>query len=181
MNEKSLVNKKVAMVPAFRYFQDEEYFIPKKILEDAGVLVLTASNKIGLAVGVFGGEASVDFLVENLNPADFDAVIFIGGGGCLEYLDNEKSYKVIRETVSQNKILAAICISPVVLAKAGVLKGKKATVWCSPFERFPVEALERGGAIYKEEPVVTDGKIITADGPEVAAEFGRALLEALAK
>ena len=32
-----------------------------------------------------------------------------------------------------------------------------------------------------EEPVVVDGKIITADGPEVAAEFGRAILKALEK
>jgi len=169
------------MVPAFRNFQDEEYFITKKILEDAGVGVLTASNQMGRAVGVFGGEAPVDILVENLRPADFDAVIFIGGGGSMEYLNNEKSYKVARDTVSENKILAAICISPVILAKAGVLKGKKATVWCSPFERFPIEALERGGAIYKEEPVVSDGKIITADGPEAAAEFGRAIITVLSK
>jgi protease I len=181
MSEKSLVNKKVVMIPAFRYFQDEEYFIPKLILEQAGAEVKTASNKMGVAVGVMGGEAAVDFLVEDLRPADFDAVIFVGGGGCTEYLDNEKSYRVARETVEAGKILAAICISPVVLAKAGVLKGKKATVWCSVFEQSPIEVLEAGGATYQDVPVVVDGKIITADGPEVAAEFGRAILEALSK
>ena len=133
------------MVPAFRNFQDEEYFITKKILEDAGIGVTTASNKMGPAVGVFGGEVRVDLLMEDLRPADFDAVIFIGGGGSMEYLNNEKSYKVAKDTISHGKILAAICISPVILAEAGVLRGKKATVWCSPFEQLPIETLKKTG------------------------------------
>lgn len=175
------MNKKVAMVIAFRNFQDMEYFVPKEVLESAGVEVKTASNKTGLAIGVFGGEAQVDLLVENFNPADFDAVIFVGGDGCLKCLDNENSYKVARETISQNKILAAICISPVILAKAGVLKGKKAVVWSSVMDKSPIKILKENGANYEAKPVVQDGKIITADGPASAEEFGSMILEILVK
>jgi protease I len=181
MEEKSLPVKKAVLIVAFRDFRDEEYFIPKKILEEAGIEVKTASNKMGQAIGSGGGDTEVDLLVENLNPADFDAVVFSGGSGCLQNLDNESSYKVIRETVSQDRILAAICISPVILAKAGVLQGKKATVWSSALDKSPIKILKDNKAIYEIKSVVRDGKIITANGPSAAQEFGAAILEALAK
>ncbi len=179
MNEKTLSGKKAVMIIASKDFQDEEYLVTKDILERANVKVKTASNRIGAAVGSFGGETTVDILVKDINPTDFSAVVFIGGGGCLDYLDNENSYKVCRETISRNKILASICISPMILAKAGVLKGKKATVWSSPLDKYPIKTLEENGAIYEAESVVQDGKIITANGPSAAEEFGQTILEAL--
>jgi protease I len=176
---KNLEGKKVAMIIAFRDFRDAEYFLPKEILEKAGAKITTVSTKMGTAIGADGGDTNVDLLVENLNPADFDAIVFIGGPGCLEYLDNENSYKVVRETIIQNKILGSICISPVILAKAGVLSGKRATVWSSPLDRGPVKILKENGAIYEDKDVVQDGKIITANGPDAAEEFGQKLVEIL--
>lgn len=170
---------KSVIIIAFRDFRDEEYFVPKEVLESAGIEVKTASNQKGVALGADGGEAKADLLVSEINPANFDAIVFTGGPGCLENLDNENSYRVARETVSQNKILASICISPVILAKAGVLNGKKATVWSSPMDRGPVRILKENGAIYQDESVVVDGKIITGNGPGAAKEFGQALVEAL--
>jgi protease I len=172
--------KKAVMIIAFREFRDAEYFVPKEILERAGIEVKTASNKMGIAIGADGGDTQVDLLVSQINPADFDAIIFVGGPGCLEALDNEDSYRVARETVSQDKILASICISPVILAKAGVLKGKKATVW-TDFTKSQAKILEKEGAIFEEKPVVVDGKIITANGPGSAEEFGKKIIEVLTK
>lgn len=180
MPEKSLQGKKVVIIVAFRDFRDEEYFIPKEILEIAGIEVKTASNKKGTAIGAEGGEAKVDSLVKEINPADFDAIVFVGGPGCLESLDNEDSYKVAKETVLQGKVLAAICISPVILAKAGVLSGKRATVWDSPMGRRPVvKILEENGAIFEDKAVVVDGKIITGNGPAAAKEFTEKIIKAL--
>ncbi len=161
---------------AFRDFRDEEYFVPRDILEKLGAEVKTASNQKGTALGADGGETKVDFLVSEINPTDFDAVVFVGGSGCLENLDNEDSYRVARETVAQNKVLASICISPVILAKAGVLEGKKATVWSSSMDRGPVKILEDNGAIYEDKPVVVDGKIVTANGPVASEEFANAIV-----
>ena len=172
--------------------------MPKEILEAAGAEIKTASNsesaksadeggeedlssstKMGRALGADGGEVEIDLLVSDLNPAYFDAIVFIGGPGCLENLDNENSYKVVKETVSQNKVLAAICVSPIILAKAGVLEDKKATVWSSALDRGPVAILKENGAIYQDKTVVTDGKIITGNGPEASEEFGEAILKVL--
>lgn len=174
-----LEDKKIAIVIAFRDFRDAEYFVPREILEGAGAKITTVSTKLGTAIGADGGDTEVDLLIENLNPADFDAIVFIGGPGALSYLDNEKSYNVARETVNQNKVLGSICVSPVILAKAGVLSGKKATVWSSPLDRGPVNILKQNGAIYEDKSVVIDGKLITANGPGVAKEFGEKLVEVL--
>ena len=179
MPGKTIENKKIAIIVAFKDFRDEEYFVPKEILEGAGAEVKTASNKMGRALGADGGEVEIDLLVSEINPADFDAIIFIGGPGCLENLDNENSYKVVQDTVSQNKVLASICISPTILAKAGVLQGKKATVWTSPMDKSAARILEDNGAIYQDKDVVVDGKIITGNGPGASREFGEKIVEVL--
>lgn len=181
MTEETLTGKNVAMIIAFKDFRDEEYFVPKGILEAAGAEAKTASSQKGTAIGADGGEVEVNLLVSEINPADFDAVIFIGGPGTLKYLENEDSYKVVRETVSQEKVLAAICIAPVILAKAGVLEGKKATVWSSSLDKSAVKILEENGAIFQDELVVVDGKLITGNGPTAAKEFGETLVEILSQ
>jgi protease I len=179
MQNQNILDKKAVMVIAFRNFRDTEYFVPKEILEKTGVKVKTASNKIGTAIGADGGDVEVDFSVSEINPANFDVIVFVGGPGCLTALDNEDSYQVARETIFQNKVLASICISPVILAKAGVLKGKRATVWSSSVDREPVRILEEQGALYQENPVVVDGKIVTANGPQAAEEFAKAIIDLL--
>lgn len=176
-----MTNKKVAMIIAFKDFKDEEYFVTKEVLEKAGVEVKTVSNKIGQAIGVGGGDTQVDLLSENLNSVDFDAIVFVGGPGAPKDLDNENSYALARTTIAQDKVLAAICISPVILAKAGVLKGKKATVWSSALNTGPIKILKENGAAYEAKQVVRDGKIITANGPAAAEEFGQEILQALAR
>jgi len=177
--ENKLGNKKIAIIIAFRDFRDQEYFIPKQVLEGAGVEITTVSASLGVAIGADGGEVRIDILLENLKPENFDAVIFIGGPGCLKYLDNENSYKVIKETISKNKVLGAICVSPVILAKAGILEGKKATVWSSPLDKSQIRILEENGVVYQSGLVVIDGKIITGNGPLAAKEFGEAIVRGL--
>jgi protease I len=175
----TLNNKKAVIIVAFRDFRDEEYFVPKEILEKAGVEIKTASNQKGKAIGADGGEVEVNLLVSEVKPADFDAVVFIGGPGCLSSLDNEDSYKVAKETISEGKVLAAICISPVILAKAGILEGKKATVWNSIMDKSAIKILEENDTVYQDKAVVVDGKIITGNGPAAGKEFGKAIIDAI--
>jgi len=176
-----LSQKKVVLVVAFHNFRDEEYFIPRKILEESGIKVFCASTKKGVAVGADGGEAIIDILLGEINPKEYDGVVFIGGAGSLQYLDNPDSYRLIMEIREANRILGAICIAPVILAKAGVLKGIKATVWSSPLDKFAIKALLEYGAEYVAAPVVIDGKTISADGPSSAEEFGQKLVRLVQK
>ncbi|MBI4691876.1 MAG: DJ-1/PfpI family protein [Candidatus Terrybacteria bacterium] len=164
--------KKVVIIIAFRDFQDKEYFGVKEVLEKADIKIITAGAEKGVAIGVYGGEVDIEMNLKDININDYDAMVFIGGGGALKYLDNELSYKIIQETVKAGKVLAAICIAPVILAKAGALKGKRATVWSSQFDKGPIKILQESGAEYVDENAVADGNIVTANGPASANEFG---------
>lgn len=175
----NLERKNIVMVVAFRDFRDEEYFVPKQLFFVAGGNVKTASNKKGIAVGSDGGQVPIDFLISEIDLSQFDAVVFIGGSGALECLDNRDSYKLAKNAISQKKVLAAICIGPAILAKAGVLERKKATVWSTPMDKSAIKILEDNGAIFEDKPVVVDGKIITGKGPGAAEEFGMKIIEAL--
>lgn len=172
---------KIAMILASEDFRDEEYFTSRRIFDEVGAEVKVVSDKQGVAHGADGGNVSVDIKLNDLNVADFDAIVFIGGPGTLRFLDNEQSYKVAKEAVEQGKLLAAICISPVILAKAGLLQGKEATVWSSILDKSAADILEEHGAVCDTEDVIQDDNIITANGPEAAERFANAIIEALTK
>ncbi len=172
-------NQKIAFVIAFRGFKDEECFIPLEILEASGIKVEVASNKKGLAIGAEGGELAVDYATDELEMDNHQGLFFVGGPGALRHLDNEKSYRLARTAVEKDKLLGAICISPVILAKAGVLKDKKATVWHSSVNKKPVHILKENGAQFVDRNVVKDRNIITANGPAAAQDFGKKILDSL--
>ncbi|MDO8265189.1 MAG: DJ-1/PfpI family protein [Candidatus Parcubacteria bacterium] len=174
---KLLENKKIAIVIAFRDFRDPEYFIPKMNLENNGAKITTLSSKKGIALGADGGEAFVDEEIQKANPGDFDAVLFIGGAGMVKNLDNDDFQEFARNA----KIIGAICIAPALLAKAGILNGKKATVWSSNMDKSAIKILKENKAIYQEVAVVTDGNIITANGPLAADKFSQAVTEVLTR
>lgn len=175
----TLKKKKIALIIAFRDFRDEEYFEPKEVLEKAGFEITTVSEKMGPAMGVYGGEAEINLLLSELKVHDFDAVIFVGGSGASRYFEDKSARRIVLEAVLENKVLGAICIAPTILALAGVLKDKKATVWSSNMDKSFVEILEKEGADYSSRAVVIDGQIITANGPETATAFAQAIVDKL--
>lgn len=168
------MEKIVALVIAERTFRDEEYQIPKEILEKKGFKVLTVSTKLEKAIGKLGMTVKPDIVISDLINRSLDALIFIGGGGSSQYFKDSLAHQLARHFYDGGKIVGAICIAPVILANAGILKGKKATV-------FPdcVPDLKANGAIYTGNMVEVDGKIITGAGPEAAEAFGNRLVEML--
>ncbi|MGC8981594.1 MAG: DJ-1/PfpI family protein [Minisyncoccia bacterium] len=172
--------KKVLFIIAKEGFRDEEYFITKEILEkDFEIITASNCNKDEIALGSLGGEAKIDLNIKDVKVDDYDAIIFVGGPQALKHLDNEISYRIANEALEKNKILSAICISPLILAKAGVLKDKKATVWSSPLDKSPIKLLEEKGAKYVDNDVVEDGNLITGNGPNAAEEFAKKIREKL--
>lgn len=171
------MSKTIVMIIASVGFQQIEYNVPKEIFTKAGYTVVTASNAPGTAVAKDNSKTTVDITLDAVNVAAYDAIVFIGGPGALEHLDNQTSYAIAQAALKQNKVLAAICISPRILAKAGVLNGKKATGWDSQNELEPI--FKQYHATYIKKPVVTDGLIVTGNGPAAAQEFAQAVLDAL--
>jgi len=171
-----LFGKKVLMIIASKNFRDEEYREPWTILHLSGAQLTTACSSLGEARGMLGMTVKPDILLKDAKVADYDAVIFVGGMGASEYFDDPVAHKLAREAAAAGKVVAAICIAPVTLAKAGILKGKRVTAFPS------VKAdIEKGGAQYTGAPLEADGNIITGKGPDVARKFANAIVEALSK
>lgn len=171
----------VLMAIAFKGFRDEEYLQPKKVLEQAGFSVNTTSTKMGMAEGTYGTTVVIDTDINKVDPNDYLALVFSGGEGMEKELDNPQFQKLAQDFVKAGKPVAAICIAPALLAKAGLLQGKKAAVWSSPLYKKSIKILKANGAIYEDKPVVRDGNIITANGPAAAQQFGEAIVNLLNK
>lgn len=160
----------VMLIPA-NAFRDEEFDLPfKHFCSHATVVV--ASTKLGPITGMMGQKAEAEVLVKNIDVDRLDALVLVGGIGARQYWRDPTVHGLIRQTVAQEKVLAAICISPVTLAYAGILKGKRATVFVSERGRL----IEKG-AKYTGKELTIDGLIITANGPKAAQMFAEKVLE----
>lgn len=163
--------KKILMViPSMNYW-DEELVKPKEIFEQHGFTVSVASSKIKEAKGIFGLITKPDLVLHNVRATPYDAIIFVGGEGAIQYWDDPRVHQLIKEAVKKRKVLGAMSTAPITLVNAKVLAGKKATVWPTLGNR-----LKMAGTIYTGEPVEVDGRIVTTDGPNQAESFARAVL-----
>ncbi|MBU0467432.1 MAG: DJ-1/PfpI family protein [Candidatus Omnitrophica bacterium] len=162
--------KKAVFIIASENFQDDEFAQPLAVFKDNGISVTVASTTTNEVTGMNGATTTPDVLLDTIKAEDFDAVVFIGGSGAAQYIDDPMAHKLVQDAIEQNKVLGAICLAPRILASAGVLTGKNATVYPTEGEK-----LKEAGVNYTANPVEQDGNIITADGPGSAKEFGEAL------
>jgi protease I len=148
------------------------------MFEQESATVVIVSSQAGRAKGTDGTQVETELLLGQLHVNEFDAVIFIGGPGVQEYWNNALAHSLAREAVKRNKVLGAICWAPVVLANAGVLEGKEATVYNQGPE---AKLLQEKGARYTGDAVTVDGTIVTANGPVAAGAFAEAVVDLLKK
>lgn len=168
-----LSSKKAIMIIAPENFRDEEYFHTREAMEKKGIEVDVASTQNIALSGIEKEEVSVDLLLDEVED-QYDAIVFIGGGGAKVYFNNEKALSLAREYDEQGKIVAAICIAPLILGHAGLLQDKKATCWDGAHQN-----LIGFGARFTGKKVTVDGNIITGNGPKAAHKFGKTVAKAL--
>ncbi|MFH1644123.1 MAG: DJ-1/PfpI family protein [bacterium] len=167
------------LIPDFR---DEEFTVPFNILYEAGHTIDVAGLKEGEIIGANGYKHKADFLLDTLSHEDlekYDVLVIPGGPGSTTYLwNNPKIQEIIEFFNERGKIVATICYACVAAAQSGILKGKKATVYPTHEARKIFEECE---VTFDDAGVVTlkDEKIITAQGPKFAEEFGTAILDML--
>ncbi len=168
--------KKALFIIAQQNFRDEELAIPQKILEDNGIKVDVASITTETAEGMFRTKVKPDLTVKDALNKSYDAIAVVGGSGSPVLADYPEVLDIVKKQSDEKKIISAICIGPYILAKADILRGKKATVFFSAQSK---SAFDKAGAIYTGENVTIDGKLVTANGPEAAEEFGNALVKVI--
>ncbi len=173
-----LDGKKVLIVIPHTQFRDEEFFETKKILEDESAKVVVASTSARVCHGMKGGTAQAEIAIADAKPEEYDAIVLCGGSSVPQFFWNDKKLQeLVAAMAAAGKVVAAICLSTVVLAKAKLLADREATVYFLP---EAIEALKEGGAKYVKETLLIHSNIILAEGPPDSQRFAQAIRSALA-
>lgn len=170
-----ITGKNILCVIAPINYNYQEVHDTSTVLKSVHGNISIASFTTNPAQSSTGESITPDVSLQNIILNKYDAVVFIGGPGIIEYLSNTTYLTIAQKALVEGKILAAICIAPCILANAGLLIGKNATVF-SGYE----STLQTNGAHVVDQPVVQDGTIITANGPSAAEAFGEQIVRVLA-
>lgn len=163
-------NAVVVLAPGF---EEIEAMSIIDILRRAGVTVTVASLQAGAVKGAHGVCVVPDTTLGELDVKKFDTVILPGGNpGYVNLGKDKRVLDAVKTAFEAGKIVAAICAAPSVLAQAGILKGKRATI-------YPGMESALTGATPVHERVVVDGTLVTSQGPGTALEFALTLVELL--
>lgn len=100
-----------------------------------------------------------------------DVICVPGGPGVADLMEDEAVLDFLRAKAKTAKYVTSVCTGSLVLAAAGLLKGKRATShWMSrPF-------LAVLGATPVEERVVVDGNVITGGGVTAGIDFALSIV-----
>jgi 4-methyl-5(b-hydroxyethyl)-thiazole monophosphate biosynthesis len=158
-----------ALVLMAQGFEEIELSSIVDILRRGNIPVTIAGLSSGLITGSRGINIQPDVLLDSIDEL-FDIIILPGGSPGYINLGNDKRVlDLVNRYYSEGKIVAAICAAPSVLAKAGILEKKKATIFDG------MEDLLKN-AKYVNQTVVEDQNIITSQGPGTSIEFALTIL-----
>ncbi|XWS54797.1 hypothetical protein CRYUN_Cryun10bG0120000 [Craigia yunnanensis] len=140
------------------------------ILRRAKVDVVVASVEKSVKVLASQGVKIVaDKLIGDATGSIYDLIILPGGVAGAERLQKSRILKkLLKQQDASGRICGAVCSSPAILHKHGLLKEKKATAYPSTI-REPSNVVD--GPM-----VVIDGKLITSRGLATVSDFALAIV-----
>jgi len=158
-------------------FEQSELEVPLQKLREKGATVDVVSLEAGEIKGWderdWGAPVTVDRVLADTRPADYDALVLPGGQINPDLLRVETdAIDFIKGFDRAGKPIAAICHAPWLLAEAGLLKGRRATSYHS-IRTDVVNA----GATWSDESVVRDGLLATSRNPGDLDAFVAAIVE----
>jgi len=130
---------------------------------------------------VSAGTFSVDKLVTDASPDDYDALLLPGGTVNPDQLRiNPDAVAFVRAFAETGKPIAAICHGPWTLVEADLVKGKTLTSWPS----LQTDIRNAGGDWRDQEVVVCSNNgftLITSRKPDDLDAFNGALIDTLSE
>lgn len=138
-----------------------EVFSVTEVNEEKTFTVYTVSENGEMITARNGLKVQPDYSIENLPPVDI--LIIPGGLGAREYeIKNEIVIKWIRQQMKEVKLMTSVCTGALLLAKAGLLEGLKATTHWASIEKFKNEF--KNVEVIENVKFVDEGHIITSAG-----------------
>ena len=124
------------------------------ILRRAGLDVTTAALEDKTVHGSHDVDIIADDELDSLVVSDFDGIVLPGGlPGSTNLRDDERVIDIVKKMDNKNKLVAAICAAPMVLAKAGVLEDSKFTI--HPGVEDEIELKSSGERTFVHDNVIT--------------------------
>ena len=159
------------LIPLAEGFEEIEASVTIDILRRAGLDVVIAGIPGTIVKGVHEIKMIADKKMEDINLGDVEALVLVGGNPGYINLSNSKTIlDLVKKLDEDKKLVAAICGGPLVLARAGILADKVATVY---------PGLEREIPKPRNGMVLVDQNVITAVGPGATMEFALKIVETL--
>jgi len=152
-------------------FEDIEAFAVIDVLRRAGIDVVTCGLMTTSVESMSRARVTADKKLSEIAEKDFDALILPGGPGHRHLLNSNAIIKMIKEFDENKKLIAAICASPAVLAKAGILDDKIATIYPGMENQLPKP---------RDAKVIVAENVVTSRSPGTAIEFALKLAEIMA-
>ncbi|HDR8128671.1 TPA: DJ-1/PfpI family protein [Bacillus cereus] len=138
-----------------------EVFSVTEVNEEKPFTVYTVSENGEMITARNGLKVQPDYSIENLPSVDI--LIIPGGLGAREYeIKNEIVIKWIRQQMKEVKLMTSVCTGALLLAKAGLLEGLKATTHWASIEKFKNEF--QNVEVIENVKFVDEGHIITSAG-----------------
>ncbi|PFO69986.1 DJ-1/PfpI family protein [Bacillus sp. 007/AIA-02/001] len=138
-----------------------EVFSVTEVNEEKTFTVYTVSENGEMITARNGLKVQPDYSIENLPPVDI--LIIPGGLGARKYeMKNEIVIKWIRQQMKEVKLMTSVCTGALLLAKAGLLEGLKATTHWASIEKFKNEF--QNVKVIENVKFVDEGHIITSAG-----------------
>lgn len=159
------------LVPLANGFEDIEAFSVIDVLRRAGIEVDTVGIPSNMVTSKVGVRVIADKSLKDVKIEEYDGIVLPGGDPGYKNLEKSKEViDMIKKMDEKKKLIAAICASPSILAKIGILDDKKATIY---------PGMERLIPHPRDERVVVDKNVITSQGPGTAIEFSLKIVEYL--
>ncbi len=158
-------------------FEESELLEPRKALEKEGAETFVISPQAGEIKGWKDGDWSdavkVDARIDQVSPADFDALLIPGGVINPDMLRRDMgAVEFVRAFFKDQKPVGAICHGPQLLIEAEVTQGRTVT----SFESIRKD-LENSGAQWIDDEVVVDQGLVTSRSPKDLPAFNKKLVE----
>jgi 4-methyl-5(b-hydroxyethyl)-thiazole monophosphate biosynthesis len=164
------------IVPLAQGCEELEAVTVVDLLRRAGIEVVTAGLDEQPVHASRGMVLMPDVTLDQALQRDYDMVVLPGGLPGADHLrDDPRVIDLLRQMAAAGKYTAAICAAPRVLARAGLLDGKRATSYPGALDIAAVPGLD-----YREQAVITDDRVVTSRGPGTAMDFALELIELLA-
>jgi protease I len=165
--------KKVAIL-IDEEFEDSEFAYPSEHLKAAGYDIDVIADEKRTYRGKHGMETSSDLALADAAVHDYDALYIPGGHAPEKLCAIPEVVTFARALAAENKPICAVCHGPLLLAQAGLLRGRTVTGYKST-----KEALMQAGGNYTGESVERDGMLITARDPRSLPEMTQLFIELL--